>query len=339
MKSGQKFNAGPKAPRDIIDVLQQEYDVKPVYLIQSNNVIKKILYRMSILKNILVSKIKKEILVLQFPMYETSKFLNKFFMFCLKRANREKTIVLIHDLEGLRNNNKELKAQDVSRLNAAKYVIAHNNVMKKFLEDEGVKSKIYTLDLFDYLCEDDKNNPKKDINLLENIITYAGNLVDVKSPYIYQIEEPKMNFKLALFGVGLEEGKLKNKKITYKGKYSPDELPNKLKGKLGLVWDGNFDESDEKIGMKPYTKYNNPHKLSCYMAAGLPVIVWEKAACANFVKENNVGYTINSIYDINTIDYNDFDEKKKNVEEIKSRVRNGYYTKKVFMEITKDMKG
>lgn len=338
VKTSQKFNAGPKAPRDIIEILQKEYNAKAVYLIQSNNLIKKILYRLQIFNNIVISKLKNEILVLQFPMYETSKFLNKFFMFCLKRAKKNKTIILIHDLEGLRNNDEEIKEQDISRLNMAEYVIAHNNVMKSYLEEQGVNSKIYTLELFDYLCENEQEQ-NEDNEIKENIITYAGNLVDVKSPYIYQIEETKMKFNLNLYGVGLDESKLLNKKISYKGKFSPDELPNKLTGKLGLVWDGNFDESDEKIGMKPYTKFNNPHKLSCYMAAGLPVVVWEKAACANFVKENNVGYTINSIYDINDIDYTSYSQKKNNVLLIKDRVRNGYYTKKIFSDIIKNMKG
>ena len=53
-------------------------------------------------------------------------------------------------------------------------------------------------------------------------------------------------------------------------------------GNLGLIWDGASDSSDEDIGMKNYTRYNNPHKLSCYMAAGLPVIVWEKSAISKF---------------------------------------------------------
>ena len=153
VKSGKQFNAGPKAPRDIIEILQKKYNAKAIYLVQSNNIIKKNLYRVKIFTNIVISKIKKEVLVLQFPMYETSKVLNKFFIFCLKRANKDKTIILIHDLEGLRNNDEKIKKQDITRLNMAKYVIAHNKVMKSFLEGQGVKSKIYTLNLFDYLCK------------------------------------------------------------------------------------------------------------------------------------------------------------------------------------------
>lgn len=334
----QNFNAGPKAPRDIIEILKKEYGAKSVEFVQSNNIIKKIMYRIKIIYNILISKINNEILVFQFPFYETSNILNKLFLFSLKRANKDKTIVLIHDLEGLRNNDDKIKKQDVSRLNMIKYVIAHNKIMKEYLENEGVTSKIYTLDLFDYLCEENNDNDDKKESS-EDSIVYAGNLIKIKSPFIYQVDESKMNFKLNLYGVGLEENKLDNKKIIYKGKFPPDELPNKLNGKLGLIWDGEYDESDENQGLKRYTKYNNPHKLSCYIASGLPVIVWEKAACANFVKENNIGYTINSIYNINTIQFSEFDEKKKSVLEMQKKVREGYFTKKVFREIIQEMKG
>lgn len=337
IRGNQNFNAGPKAPRDIIEILQKEYNAKSVNLIQSNNVFNKIFYRIKIFNNILISKIKKEILIFQFPFYETSNILNKIFMFSLKRVNKDKTIILIHDLEGLRNNDERLNKQDIERLNMVKYVIAHNKTMKEYLQKEGVSSKIFTLDLFDYLCDETNNNEEKDES--NNNIVYAGNLVNAKSPFIYQIEETKTNFNLNLYGVGLEEEKLFNNKISYKGKFQPDELPNKLCGKLGLIWDGNFDESDEESGMKRYTKYNNPHKLSCYMAAGLPVVVWGKAACSDFINENNIGYTVNSIYDINNIDYIDYEQKKKNALKIKEKVRSGYYTKKVFETILKDMKG
>ena len=53
-----------------------------------------------------------------------------------------------------------------------------------------------------------------------------------------------------------------------------------------------------------------------------------------------MGYTINSIYDINEISYDDYNAKKNNTLKIKDNVRNGYYTKKVFEDIINNiMKG
>ena len=138
-----------------------------------------------------------------------------------------------------------------------------------------------------------------------------------------------------LYGVGINKDLAPN--IIYKGKYSAFELPSKLDGDLGLIWDGKADTSDENYQMKNYTKYNNPHKLSCYMAAGLPVIVWEKAAISKFVKDNNIGYTIKKIDDINILDFSDLKEKAENVKKIEEKVQNGEYTKSVIKKILKDM--
>ena len=115
------------------------------------------------------------------------------------------------------------------------------------------------------------------------------------------------------------------------------ELPDKIEANLGLIWDGNFDDSDENVGFKKYTKYNNPHKLSCYIAAGLPVIVWEKAAIADFVNKYNIGYTISKIYDINEIDLSDYNQKLANISKLQQEVRNGEFTIRVFDKVLKDM--
>ena len=40
------------------------------------------------------------------------------------------------------------------------------------------------------------------------------------------------------------------------------------------------------------------HKLSLYLAVGLPVIIWEKAAEAEFVLKENVGVTVKSLYEL-----------------------------------------
>ena len=122
---------------------------------------------------------------------------------------------------------------------------------------------------------------------------------------------------------------INNEKMLYKGVFNPEELPNKLEGNLGLVWDGNYDESDEYVTFKFYTKYNNPHKLSCYIAAGLPVIVWNKSAIADFVRKYNIGYEISNLYEINNLDFSDYEKKKENVKDLTKKVRNGYFTRKI----------
>ena len=138
-----------------------------------------------------------------------------------------------------------------------------------------------------------------------------------------------MNFRLNLFGIGLDKDL--GEKRKYFGAFSSEDL-SVLRGDIGLVWDGNCDESDENVGFKRYQRYNNPHKMSLYLAAGIPVIVWAKAATAEFVKKNNVGYVINSVYDINKLDFADYETKRKNAQKIGGRLRSGHYTMRVINE-------
>ena len=84
-------------------------------------------------------------------------------------------------------------------------------------------------------------------------------------------------------------------------------------------------------------KYNNPHKFSLYLSLGIPVIIWEKAALAKFVKENNVGITIANLKDLDEILDNltvdEFKKMKINSEKVGSRVRQGYFTRTAVEEL------
>lgn len=328
-KQIENYNAGPKAPRDINVILRSKMNCSCIEIPIKKNKNKFSKIKNILLKNIYLSNLKKtsEYYLIQMP-FSRSNYLKKF----VKKNN---TILLVHDLVGLRYKRKYVEKREISIYKRANFIVVHNEKMKQYLTDKGIEeSKIFKLELFDYICKND--NEKKLVDFDKKpIIIYAGNLVKEKSPFLHQINQEKINYKFNLYGVGITHDI--NKKIKYMGSYQSDELPGRLQGDLGLVWDGNLDESDENIGFKNYTKYNNPHKLSCYIAAGLPVIVWRKAAIADFVKKYNIGYTISNIYDINNIDFSDYKEKLKNVQGLSEKVKNGYFTKKVIKEIFNDI--
>ena len=313
----QRKNAGPKAPEDINIILNNNYnDVKVIKIYRDK------FFKIKVVYNFIKTCFSDNIVIIQFPMVLKKSV--------YKILNRNKKIILIHDIAGLRMGEKEILEKEIEVFKCFDYVIVHNKVMKRFLENNGIQEeKIFELELFDYLCDESGKKEKQD----SKGIVFAGNLA--KSEFLNEIEEDNINFEFNLYGIGYN--KQDTEKIKYKGSYEPEVLPSKLEGKLGLVWDGKCDESDEDITYKRYTKYNNPHKLSCYLAAGLPVIVWKKAAIAKFVEENNIGYLINNIYEINDIDYTIYNEKVKNVNIIKKRVKEGYYTKKVIEKIIIDI--
>jgi hypothetical protein len=312
----EQKNAGPKAPADIDKILKDKYKAEKISVVRTGN------FRLKLILVFIKLFFYDDWIVLQHPLLLRS--------FVYNFIPKDKTIILIHDISGLRNNNERILNEEIKIFKKFKYIIVHNDVMKKYLVDKGIDSKnIFVLEIFDYLAKGkiDNKEHKLDGNLS---VVYPGNLKKEKSPFIYQLDDRKMNFTLKLYGLGVQEDV--SKKIQYCGSFEPADL-SIINGDLGLIWDGNFDDSDKNYSFKKYTLYNNPHKLSCCLAIGLPVIVWEETAIANFVKKYNVGYTINNLYDINNLNLKDYDEKRNNAINIGNKLRNGEYTIKVFEEI------
>jgi len=318
------LNAGPKAQLDIIRILSDEYkDIKIDTAVKTGKNMSWKLKRMAL---ILKSVFYKGVIIIQHPITQSK---------LIRLLPKDRTIFLVHDLNSIRFPDAKNNNNEISTLKKFKYIIIHNEQMKKFLIEKGIdEENLYVLNLFDYVCENTEDYTSQ-TNEGHKII-FAGNLAQDKSAFLYQLEAEKMKFQLYIYGQGL--GDINNKKIIYKGTFQPELLPNEWSNKgIGLVWDGNFDETEDDLGMKNYNKYNNPHKLSCYLAAGIPVIVWEKAAIADIVIENNIGYLINNIYDINKIDFSDYEIKKENAKKIREKVISGYFTKKVINEILVDI--
>ena len=313
-------HAGPKARMDaeaiMVDVGFEEY-----YLSESrkNNVLN-----------------KNDIIVLQFPLLWKS-LKKQIRMRFLKKKNF-KAYLLIHDIESLRN--KKIKTfsdfkhsiiyylQNKTVLERVNGIIAHNDKMKSELVKMGInKEKIISLEIFDYLIPnfiEDKNYDKDKILL-------AGNF-DIRKTKYARILPEKPDFEI--YGINFENNNLPNN-VHYKGSFSPEELPNHLKGGFGLVWDG--DSSDTCSGMYgEYLKINNPHKASLYLASNFPIIVWRQSALADFVIRNNCGIIIDSLYEIAGILESMNEEKYQqlidNCKKIGEKIRQGDYLKKALEE-------
>ena len=325
------YNAGPKAKMDIEKIVSKTLEFDVVSLDITNNISNAFIRRIYLFvkRFILANKVHKnvDLASVQSPYSNRKIILNKF----------KKKILIIHDIDGLRQQIPKKLKKEINFYKSCDYVIVHNQRMKDFLVERGViASKIYILELFDYLCVDRNENykDKESENFKEPTIVYSGNLD--KANFINQLDSKEMKFKINLYGTKTKE--INNNKMLYKGVFNAEELPNKLEGNLGLVWDGNYDESDEYDTFKFYTKYNNPHKLSCYIAAGFPVIVWKKSAIADFVRKYNIGYEISDLYEINDLDFSDYEKKIDNLKNLTEKVRNGYFTKRVINEVLRDSK-
>lgn len=198
--------------------------------------------------------------------------------------------VLIHDLEGLRNQNKGLQVADLNFLSLPSLVICHTENMKDWLISNGIeKTMIKVLYFFDYLHSSKTNLTHQK----SEGIVFAGNLL--KSLFLYNKQLPN-DITLNLYGNKpdtIDWGK----NIRYFGSYASDELPSKLVGGWGLVWDG--DSVDTCSGcLGEYLKYNSSHKNSLYIVSRLPIIIWSKSALSSYIIENNLGIAVDSLQEI-----------------------------------------
>lgn len=128
-------------------------------------------------------------------------------------------------------------------------------------------------------------------------IAFAGNLA--KSTFLYH-DLDKLGVNFWVYGINLDRNKIRSKSVTYNGSFTSEEIPAKLEGSFDLIWDGDsIDTCSGAFG--EYTRYNNPHKLSLYVSSCLSVIVWSQVAIADFVKEHDIGFCVDSLSDIHTV--------------------------------------
>jgi hypothetical protein len=203
-------------------------------------------------------------------------------------------ITVLHDINGSRfiTTKKKLLDQELKLFKNFNFIIAHNTTMKQFLISKGIKDPhIFILNLFDY-----KTNFMISMRKKNNTVVFAGNLN--KSDFVKKLPALANSVNYNLYGLLDDKNYFKkNKNIIYHGTFSPDIIPQTITGAYGLVWDGdNLDTCNGENG--EYLKLNTSHKISLYIVSGLPIIIWSEAAMSKFITKNNLGLSVNSLYDI-----------------------------------------
>ena len=211
-------------------------------------------------------------------------------------------------------------------MDLADVIIVHNNVMKGWFIKQGFDPKrLVTLQIFDYL----QGKQEYSMPHFDRSLNIAGNLDTIKCKYISQLGQIAP-VKVNLFGPNFNEDLKKYANINYHGSFPADEIPYRLTDGFGLVWDGDsIDGCKGKPGQ--YLRFNNPHKLSLYLSSGLPVVIWSKAAEADFVIKNKVGICVDSLYQLqplfDSITESDYQRMCQNVRQVRKNLISGHYGK------------
>lgn len=321
-------HAGGKAPNDI-DTLCLERGWKrlvyPSISVKQHKILRIVrAIAIELFWLITAIAIKRDaIVVYQHPMRCGAKIANRYIK-QLKNRKNVKFIALIHDLDSIRYTevNEGIRYEDEILLKQFNVLICHNSHMENYLAGSGVsKDKIVCLQIFDYLvkCED--------VATPIDGLAIAGNLSKDKCKYIYDLALLSSNVKIYAYGVNFEENNHASN-LIYQGSYQPDELPPVIQGKFGIIWDGDSIETCSG-NFGEYMRYNNPHKLSLYLAAGKPVICWKQSAIADFVTDNEVGLAVESLTDaldqVRTMSESAYNEMRRHVMTVRSNVVSGFY--------------
>lgn len=264
---------------------------------------------------------KGDVLLIQYPYKKYYGYLCK-----VARLRGVKTVTLIHDLGSFRRK-KLTSAQEIKRLAATDFIIVHNAAMRQWLLDNGCQVPMTDLDIFDYLS--DATSLHTDATDGHATILYAGGLGPRKNRFLYDIDPMLGDCRMEVYGNGLEPGVADSwQRITYKGFVPSDRFIAEARGNWGLVWDGDsIDACSGEWG--EYLRYNNPHKTSFYLRAGIPVILWNEAAMAPFITANNLGITVGSLRELNdrlaSMTAQQYSVYRRAALEMKDRLQSGYY--------------
>ncbi len=327
---------------EVITVSKAKTDVDKVFkklgynnltpMRKSVNPISRFIIKLSGVARILTTVKHGDNLCLQYPM-------KKFYHVACTLAHWKgaKVITIVHDLDAFRR--KKITAdRERYLLNKTDALIVHNPTMLDYMKSQQFKGKLYNLQIFDFIT-DAAPRPYPAPHHPWQVV-YTSNLRRWRNGFLYHLDEIMHNWQITLYGPGYEDADKEKTGVTYRGKLTEEELIGSVESDFGLVWDGDsFDECAGNWG--EYLRINNPHKTSLYLRAGIPVIIWKKAALAPFITHNQLGIAVDSLRDIDQaltdLTPTAYAAMKANALDISQKLGKGFFEQMAFTQATKDM--
>ena len=324
-ESKENYNAGYKAPFDIYKILSSKISILSAKDFTIKAGFKNIFFNfrnINKLIRLINSKEPDSWFIFQYPQFGSLPlFYWNCRIFLLRRMKKFKFTAVIHDLSGYRYKNFFYSFLDFLTFHQCHIIISHNRKMTSYLRSNLFlkKKKFINIEIFDYLTEI-SSIPHRTFS---PTVVFAGNLS--KSEFIYSLNEIN-GIKFNLYGKYDEKRPIILNNVIYKGIFPSNQLPSCLEGSFGLIWDGNsVDSCNGELGR--YLRINNPHKLSLYIVAQIPVITWKFAAIADFINENQIGFTVSSLREIpdklSRLTLDDYNNMYRNTIALSDKLKSG----------------
>lgn len=264
--------------------------------------------------------------IVQYPLWTNNTEFELEFINYLKTVRHAKIVALVWDIVSwLQDNRDRDYTGDASlwMLNKYDLVVAANPKMAKRLREEGgVISPMIPMYLTDFIY----NGPLLQKQFKKEIY-YVATGIDPA-----MIEEYPSNMPINFIG---PNSKVKDfpEYVRLLGPMDSNDIPSQLDGGFGLLY---YPQNGGYKGMHRYGEYNNPMKLSLYLASGLPVVCLSNTAHAKWIKERGVGVVIDNLSDIeqaiNAVTEDEYYKMLENIKPWQRAVSTGFFAKGAAIE-------
>ena len=239
------------------------------------------------------------------------------------KAYGGRVVFFIQDVPPIQfENNYFLMPYFIDMYNKAELVIVPSERMYQRLVEEGLTVKKYVVQkMWDFNVHMDLHTPS-----FERKLYFLGDVSRFPFFQNWQYDTP-------LHAFGNHNSDYDYSKVHFGGWLNKTELLLELsKGGFGLVWGNQENPKDEP----DYYKMNCSYKLASYLSAGIPVIVPDYLSNADFVKENNIGFVVSSLEEVDQViqecSEEKYSEMVSSVKNVQYLINNGYFTKKLFVD-------
>lgn len=260
-----------------------------------------------------------DVVIIQSPSWNSTEF-DDYYVEKLRTYQDIKIIIFIHDVIPLMfKSNEYLIDKTIETYNKADLLIVPSEKMLDELKKWGLKTKkIVIQHMWDHPTQLVLSPPK-----FNKLLHFSGS-----SDRFTFVKE--WQFQTLMKYYGNESFNTETLNVTLEGWKNDSELLQALShtGGFGLVWSQKSDVD--------YYEWNVSHKLSTYLAAGIPVVVQNTLSNKHLIEKNNLGIVVNSLEEANqkiqNLSEETYQNYVSNVGRFRQLIINNFFTKKILID-------